>query len=290
MRIMKGKTVKKIIDLHVHSYVSDGSYRPAELARLAKDRGLAAWALTDHDNISGCPEAEEASAQAGVDFINGMELTACFEGRKLHIVCLGYDPEHPAWQELYRRVRSVKEARLDDIVEYVHNKGVDISLEQVRQFACGPLDRYAIMRYLVSLHMYDRAQPLWDNYLDPAVQELGLGVNIAAEEALPFVHAAGGKSSLAHYHKNIGLKGLTRAEQEDAIHRLHELGMDGMEAFYPNYTNEDREFAAYMIDKYSLLATGGTDFHGTNRPGIEMGTGIDGNMQVPYEFFKKLKN
>ena len=279
--------MKKIIDLHVHSYVSDGSYRPAELAELAKARGLTAWALTDHDNISGCPEAAEASAKAGVEFINGMELTASFEGHKLHIVCLGFDPEHPAWQEVYTRVRAVKEARLEDIVEYVHNKGVDISMEQVRQFAYGPLDRYAIMRYLVSLHMYDRAQPLWDNYLDPAVQEFGLSVNISAEEALPLVHAAGGKTSLAHYHKNIGLKGLTRAEQEEAISRLHSLGLDGMEAYYPNYTEEDREFAAYMIEKYHLLPTGGTDFHGTNRPGIEMGTGLNGNMQVPYEFFKK---
>ena len=286
---MKGKNVKKIIDLHVHSYVSDGSYRPAELAWLAKDRGLAAWALTDHDNISGCREAAEASVQAGVEFINGMELTAGFEGHKLHIVCLGFDPEHSAWKKVYSRVRAVKEARLDDIIEYVHNKGVDISMEQVRQFAYGPLDRYAIMRYLVSLHMYDRAQPLWDNYLDPAVQEFGLSVNISAEEALPLVHEAGGKTSLAHYHKNIGLKGLTRAEQEDSIRRLHELGLDGMEAYYPNYTDEDREFAAHMIAKYNLLATGGTDFHGTNRPGIELGTGIDCNMQVPYEFFKKLK-
>ena len=159
---------------------------------------------------------------------------------------------------------------------------IDISLEKVQPFAFGKLDRYAIMRYLVSLHLYDRAQPLWDNYLDPAVRELGLDQNMPAEEALPAIHAAGGVTSLAHFHKNIGLKGLSRAEQEAAIARLHALGLDGMERWYPNYTAEDSAFAAHMIEKYGLLVTGGTDFHGSNRPQIEMGHGIAGNMAIPY--------
>ena len=68
------------------------------------------------------------------------------------------------------------------------------------------------------------------------------------------------------------------------------MGLDGMERFYPNYTAEDAEFAAYMIDKYHLLPTGGTDFHGTNRPGIELGTGVEGNMQVPHSFFENIVN
>lgn len=172
-----------------------------------------------------------------------------------------------------------------EMIDYVRARGIDISMEKVMPFAFGPLDRYALMRYMVSLHMYDRAQPLWDNYLDPAAEELGLNVGITPEEALPIIHAAGGVSSLAHFHKSIGLKGLTRAEQEAAIVKLHSYGLDGMERYYPNYSDDDRAFAAYMIEKYQLLPTGGTDFHGSNRPQIAMGTGIDGNMSVPYEFF-----
>ena len=109
-----------------------------------------------------------------------------------------------------------------------------------------------------------------------------------AEEALPAIHAAGGVTSLAHFHKNIGLKGLSRAEQEEAIARLHALGLDGMERWYPNYTAEDSAFAAHMIEKYNLLVTGGTDFHGSNRPQIEMGHGIAGNMAIPYEVYTKI--
>ena len=250
--------------------------------------GLSAFALTDHDNIAGNEEAAAAAKEQGLDFINGMELTADFMGRKLHIVCLGFDAEHPAFQKLYERIRSVKEGKIPEIIDYVRAKGIDISLEKVQPFAFGKLDRYAIMRYLVSLHLYDRAQPLWDNYLDPAVRELGLDQNMPAEEALPAIHAAGGVTSLAHFHKNIGLKGLSRAEQEEAIARLHALGLDGMERWYPNYTAEDSAFAAKMIEKYGLLVTGGTDFHGSNRPQIEMGHGIAGNMAIPYEVYTKI--
>lgn len=280
--------MEKIIDLHVHSNISDGSYSPANLAKLAKERGLAAFALTDHDSMQGCAEAAEAASACGVAFINGMELSVDFEGHKLHIVCLGFAPEHPSFQKLYRKVRSIKEGKIPEMIEFVRERGVDISLEKVLPFARGKVDRYALMRYMVSLHMYERAQPIWDNFLDPAARELGINVNVTAEEALPLLHEAGAVTSLAHFHKAIGLKGLDRYEQEQAILRLHAIGLDGMERFYPNYTDEDEAFAAYMIEKYHLLPTGGTDFHGTNRPGIELGTGIGGRTQVPYGFWENI--
>ncbi|WP_037363144.1 PHP domain-containing protein [Selenomonas ruminantium] len=281
----------KKIDLHVHSLVSDGSFTPGELAVHAKKQGLSAFALTDHDVMAGCAEAAEAASAAGVEFINGMELTADFQGLKIHVVCLGFDANHSAFQTMYKKIRAIKEGRIEDIIEFVRRKGVDISLEKVQEFTyMGILDRYAVMRYLVSLHLYDRAQPLWDNYLDPAVVELGLNYNITAEEALPIIHEAGGVTSLAHFHKNIGLGKLeSRQQQEQAIVELHRLGLDGMERFYPNYSAEDAEFAAQMIAKYDLLPTGGTDFHGTNRPGIEMGSGMNDNMEVPYAFFNGVK-
>jgi hypothetical protein len=281
----------KKIDLHVHSLVSDGSFKPGELAEHAKEQGLAAFALTDHDVMAGCAEAAAAASAAGVEFINGMEMTMDFKGLKIHVVCLGFDEKHPGFQSMYKKIRAIKEGRIEDIIEFVQRKGVDISLEKVQEFTyMGILDRYAVMRYLVSLHLYDRAQPLWDNYLDPAVVELGLNYNITAEEALPIIHEAGGVTSLAHFHKNIGLGNLdSRQQQEQAIVELHRLGLDGMERFYPNYSAEDAEFAAQMIAKYDLLPTGGTDFHGTNRPGIEMGSGMNGNMAVPYAFFSGVK-
>ena len=281
----------KTVDLHVHSIVSDGSYKPAELAELAKAQGLSAFALTDHDVIAGTDEAAAAAKATGVGFINGMELTTEFQGRKLHIVCLGFDPAHPAFRTVYQRIRAIKEGRIPEIIARIHSKGVEISLEKVQNFVYdGLLDRYAIMRYLVSLHLYDRAQPLWDLYLDPIAADLGLNFSITAEEALPLIHAAGGVTSLAHFHKEIGLQGLSRREQETAILHLHKLGLDGMERYYPTYSEEDVAFAAYLTQKYDLIATGGSDFHGTNRPGTEMGTGIRQNLSVPAAFLDMVRS
>ena len=164
-------------------------------------------------------------------------------------------------------------------------RGIKITMEDAERFAYGLADRYAIMRYLVSLHLYDHAQPLWDNYLDPAVKALGLASAVEAEEALPLIHAAGGVTSLAHFHKRIGLKGLTRAEQERAVCDLQALGLDGMEAWYPNYSEEDRAFAAHLIRKYHLLPTAGTDYHGANRPEIALGSGLAAENAIPYDIF-----
>jgi len=281
----------KTIDLHVHSHISDGTYSPAGLAQLAKKIGLAAFALTDHDHIAGNAEAQAEAGRLGIGFLPGMELSISWQGRTLHVVCIGFDMENEGFRAFYRRVRSIKEGRIGDIIAGIRRRaqGFTISEELVRPFANGlAIDRYAIMRYLVSLHLYDRVQPLWDRYINPAVSEAGMDIGISPEEAFPAIHAAGGVCSLAHFHKQIGLLGLSREEQEKAILALHEMGLDGMERYYPNYTDEDRAFAAHMIDAHHLLETGGTDFHGGNRLGIELGTGRDGNIAVPAAFFGRI--
>ena len=272
-------------DLHIHSLVSDGSMTPEEIAAYAKKRGLSAFALTDHDNIAGDAAAEKAARELGLGFVPGMELSVRFHGRKLHIVCLGFDRAHPSFQKFYKKVRASKEAKIHEIISFVRARGIKITMEDVERFAYGLADRYAIMRYLVSLHLYEHAQPLWDNYLDPAVHALGLDGIIEPEEALPVIHEAGGITSLAHFHKRIGLKGLTRAEQERAVCDLQALGLDGMEAWYPNYSEEDRAFAAHLIGKYHLLPTAGTDYHGANRPEIALGSGLAAENAISYDIF-----
>ena len=276
---------KGFTDLHVHSLVSDGSMTPREIAAYAKKRGLSSFALTDHDNITGDAEAEQAARELGLGFVPGMELSAQFHSHKIHIVCLGFDAAHPAFQKLYRRVRAGKEAKIPEIVAYIRDKGIQITMDDVQAHAYGVPDRYAIMRCLVALHLYDHAQPLWDNYLDPAVHQLGLDAIVSPKEALPVIHAAGGITSLAHFHKRIGLKGETRERQEALIAELHALGLDGMECWYPNYTEEDRAFAAHMIEKYDLLPTAGTDFHGTNRPEIDLGSGLSDELCIDDRIF-----
>ena len=275
----------KMIDLHVHSIVSDGSYTPTEIAGLAAEKGLAGFALTDHESIQGIDEAAAAAHRLGVSFLPGIEISVEYRERRLHILALGFVPEHPAFVELYQKIRSVKEAKIPELIAGIRARGIEISEDVVRLHAAGRIDRYAIMRYLVGLRLFDRAQPLWDQYINPVVRELGIDGDVPAAEVFAAIHAAGGITSLAHFHKRIGLKGLSRAEQEAAIRELHELGLDGMEQWYPSYTDEDAAFAAQLIAKYGLLPTGGTDFHGTNRVGIELGSGFENNLAVPWSVF-----
>lgn len=277
-----------MIDLHVHSTVSDGSYTPKGLAVLAKESGVEAFALTDHDSIAGTEEAAAEAAKQGVDFINGMEMSLSYQGHKIHVVCLGFDRKNSEFQKLYKKVRYIKEDSMADVVAVIRSKGIDIDMDKVRQHASTHLDRYAIMRAIVDMKLFDSIQYIWDNYLNPAVMEVGVGDDVSAKEALPVIRQAGGVTSLAHFHKQIGLKGQSRAEQEASIKQLLDYGLCGMEQYYPNYSEEDKAFALHIIEKYDMLPTGGTDFHGANRPEIMLGTGYHGNMNTPYEFFENI--
>lgn len=277
----------KCIDLHTHSNRSDGSYTPEELIKLAKHEGISALALTDHDSTAGVQAARKAAKLHGIDFLGGMEMTVAYKNRLLHVVALGFDEQHPAFVSMYRTIRKYKEACVQALIEVVRRKYEPLSLEAVRQYqTSGDLDRYAVMRYFAAQQLFEDAQKIWDVYLDPAMREIddALDRNVTAEEALAVIKEAGGVTSLAHFHKRLGLAGLPRSEQEAAILELRAMGLDGMERLYPNYTKEDAAFAAYMIDTYALLPTGGTDFHGGNRIGVTLGRG-NGDMQIPYEWY-----
>lgn len=274
----------RYVDLHAHSNCSDGSHTPAELAALAEKAGLAAFALTDHDTVAGVEEARAEAQKRGVELLPGMELTVDFAGRQLHLVALGFRADSAAFRELYREIRRGKENAMEEVVDRIRRMGADISLDKVLPYARRDgVDRYAIMRYFVATRAFEEVRDIWDAYITPALA--GVGANLKAEDGVAAIRAAGGVTSLAHYHKRIGLRGLSRDAQETAIVRLVSMGMDGMERYYPTYAPEDGQFAAYLIDKYRLMATGGTDFHGANRPRVALGTGIDGNVAVPYEIY-----
>lgn len=281
-----------LIDLHVHSNISDGSMKPSEVVQLAAKTGLGAITLSDHESIDGLDEAEKEVHEQGIGFLPGMEASVQYDpGRRLHIVCLGFDRENEDFKRMYKKVRAVKESKMEELCAGIRAKGIDITVETLKKYTTtGRFDRYTVMRYLVTLGLYEKAQPLWDNYINPVIKELGLDKEIPYQEVFDAVHAAGGITSLAHFHKNLGLKGMTREEQETAIARLHEQGLDGMERWYPNYSDEDAEFAGYLIDKYNLVPTGGTDFHGANRKQVALGTGIEGNMHVPFSFFENISS
>lgn len=280
----------RIIDLHIHSTFSDGSMTPRDIIKAASQKNIAALAITDHDTVEGIDEAESAAKEYDIELLTGMEITTEYKTRKLHIVALGFDRRNRTFKEFYDEIRSVREARIGEIINGIADMGIDISLEKVKAITSGSIDRYAIVRYLLGLRLENRAQTLWDKYIHPVVKQLNLTIDIPAEKAIKAIHAAGGILSLAHFHKRIGLQGFSRDEQEKILQELRSLGLDGIEQWYPTFSDEDSEFVREMTEKYGFINTGGTDFHGKNRPGIELGTGLDNNMAIPYEVFEGIKN
>lgn len=293
---------ERIVDLHTHSNASDGTFTPTQLVLHAKELGLAAIALTDHDTVIGLPEAKRAAHLLDIEFITGMEITIFFQvepnkpKRKIHVVALGFSVAHPSFKKFYKKLRGNKEDKMNDLIDGIRKRGVDISLEKVSEFATideethkKKIDRYALIRCLVDMKIEKGIQPLWDKYIDPVVEEIGLQGDFTPAEVFQAIHEAGGITSLAHYHKKIGLGGLSRAEQERIIRLFRAQGLDGIECWYPSFSQDDKNFVRQLQMELGLIATGGTDFHGSNRVDVELGSGKNHDVHIPYSVWENIK-
>jgi len=278
--------MKYNIDLHVHSYMSDGTCSPKEIIELASKNKVKAIALTDHDNIDGLNEAESEALKHNVYFLKGIEISSLDEkGRLLHILGLGIDTKNREFLKVYTKMKKAREESVKRILEILDAKGISIDINVLKMNCLGEyLDRFDIHKYLLQNGISNNIQYIWDKYLDPIAYESGELLKV--EDAIEIIRKAGGLSFLAHYNKRIGLMGLNKIEMEEYIKNLVRLGLDGIERYYPTYGKEDNEYLDYLIDKYSLIASGGTDFHGENRPEIKLGVGNNNNFSIPYSVYE----
>ncbi|MGH4121223.1 PHP domain-containing protein [Clostridium sp.] len=275
------------IDLHVHSYMSDGTYSPKEIIQLAFKKGVKAIALTDHDNIDGIHEAEEEALKYNIDFLKGIEISSLYEdGRILHIIGLGIDTNNVEFLKVYTRMKKARQASVESILKILETKGIYIDIDVLKKNSLNKyLDRYDIHKYFIQSGISNNAQDIWDKYLDPiayAKDEL-----IKVKETIEIIKKSGGLSFLAHYNKRIGLQGLSKVQMEEHIKYLITLGLNGIERYYPSYSKENIDYLDYLINKYNLIPSGGTDFHGLNRPAINLGTGT-GNFFIPHSVYENI--
>lgn len=280
--------MKNLIDLHTHSYISDGSCSPAEVIQAAKKNNLKAIALTDHDSIAGLNEAAIEAKKYNIELINGIEISTLYKnGRILHILGLGIDIHNEYFLNSYIKMKKAREKGVPKILKHIENNtGLFIDINDLYKVKYDKyLSRYDIYRYIIENNICTDPQKVWDIYLDPipySQDEL-----IPVNEAIEMIRQAGGKSYLAHFNKRIGLGGFTFEEIEDNIKYLVSLGLDGIERYYPSYTDDDKRLLDYLVWKYHLYSSGGTDYHGANRRNIDIGIGY-GNLKIPYTIIKKL--
>ncbi|MGL1891453.1 MAG: PHP domain-containing protein [Spirochaetaceae bacterium] len=276
-----------MIDLHVHSNITDGTATPSQIIQMAKARNLTAVALTDHDTIDGLEEADREAKKLGISFIHGIEFSVDNgNGRLLHILGLDLDVQIPDFLLLYNTFKEKRQNQLFFTIESLNIIGLHLEMDQLLPFKTGKwLDRQAVAKWLVATKRVQNISKAWTRYLDKIPYQTG--ELLSPELAIKIIKAGHGKSFLAHYNKNIGFQGYTFSEMKQRLLELKNIGLDGMERYYPTFTTEDMVQVDYFLDLYDFIPSGGSDYHGDNRPEIEIGIG-DGDFDVPDSVLSKL--
>jgi predicted metal-dependent phosphoesterase TrpH len=280
------------IDLHIHSTASDGSLTPAEIIDHAQRLNLAAIAITDHDSIYGSKEALRTGIPPSLKFLTGVEISAAhppfFPGSgSFHILGYCIRLDNYAFNQTLNRLQQARKNRNPKILKRLNELGLKISLEDVNQtVANGQLGRPHIAHAMFKMGFVESMDEAFDKFLGAGKPAYVDKDRIGCEEAIKIIRGAGGVPVLAHPALlNID----DDCRLDELIQNLIKIGMRGIEVYYPEHSSEQIQHYTELADKYHLLMTGGTDFHGSITPKIEMGTG-KGTLFIPYKLYEKLAN
>lgn len=266
-----------LIDLHVHSTCSDGTYTPAELVELALKKSLQAIAITDHDTTDGVLEAVEAAKGTALRIIPGIELSTAYEQKDIHILGLNIDIQNTVFQKRLKEFQQLRNQRNQKILGKLRNHGLLITWEAMEaSFPDSVWTRAHFARYLMDTGQVHTLTEAFGRYLGDHAPCFVPREKVTPFDAISLIHKSGGKAVLAHpllYH-------LPQEKLEELTGRLVRSGLDGIEAIYSANKGMDEPYLRRLAKKYSLIITGGSDFHGSNKPAIQLGSG-KGKLKVP---------
>lgn len=275
------------VDLHLHSTCSDGALPPAELVQLAATAGLAAIAIADHDNVDGIDQALAAGRDCGVEVLPAVELSVVWQGYEdIHLLGYCLDHHHPELCAALEDFRAFRAGRNEQIVARVNRRLVGegrqpIDFDAIRQRAGGTLGRPHIAEELIAAGYVRDKEQAFERYLVPC--------NVAKryfpiDEAIALIQRSGGVTSLAHpaYITR------DRKELQGLLDRFVACGLEGIEAYSNQATNDDIDWYLGEANRRGLLVTGGSDYHGGNQERLLLG-GLRGNLWVPYRCVEALR-
>jgi len=268
-------------DLHTHSTASDGLNEPADIVRQAKQVGLRAISLTDHDAVLGLDEAIEAGEKLGIEVIPGIEISTLENGQDVHV--LGYFINHKDKDFLHNleELQRVRDSRNEMMIAKLNELGIEITLAEVTKKLrrdSTNIGRPHIGEVLLEKGVVKTMEEAFDKYLGKNGKAYINPVRISPEEGIDLIKKAGGVPVLAH-------PGVY--DDDVMVARLIKYGLAGIEAFHPDHDSYGERKYRDMAERYGVLATGGSDFHGS-RGGAMFHAPI-GKKTVLYEVVKKLK-
>ena len=274
-----------ICDLHAHSVFSDGTDTPAQLLDKAEELGLSAIALTDHNTVAGLPDFLAAARGRNVRAVAGAEFSADYHGTELHIIGLFLRPKDfgkiTAVMEEYHRH---KEQSNVDLVHKLREAGYQLDYKTIKASTPnGQVNRALIAAELTRLGYTQSVRDAFDRLLKPKHGYYVPPRRATPFEVIAFIKSLGAVAVLAHPFLN-----LTETELREFLPQAVECGLDGMEVFYSTYDEETTKAAQKVAREFRLLPSGGSDYHGNNKPHIQLGRG-QGDLAVPENLLTALE-
>lgn len=272
------------IDLHLHTFHSDGTFSPEEVVRRAKELGFAAISVTDHDTVDGIPAAVKAAAGAGpagsgqaLEIIPGVEMTVVFRERELHVLGYGIRTGDPEFSGFLDRMQEYRLDRIRKMIDRVRERGAQVTYDEVLAIAGpGTVGRPHLAEAMIRKGFVGSLKEAFDRYLGDDAPCFVKGATLTAAGAVRLIRAAGGVAVLAHPHRLV---------EDEWIPELVEQGIQGIEVYHSDHPPAVAEKYRRMAEERKLLITGGSDCHGLRK---QKGPLI-GSVQVSYEHLERLK-
>lgn len=286
----------RAVDLHTHSNRSDGTFSPAQLVDYAMEKELAAFALTDHDSVAGLEEAISRAvqlretlppeqAQKVPEVIPGIELSTEYQGRDVHIIGLYVDFHNERFQKYLQDFVTSRIDRNRKMCALLQEAGIDISYESLlAEFPDAVITRAHYAKFLLDHQYTTSMKEAFDRYVGDHCPYYVPREKVTPEQAVALILEAGGIPVLAHpilYH-------MSDERLETLVARLKDAGLMGIEAIYSTYTTAEERQIRRLAETYGLAVSGGSDFHGGNKPGLDLAVGY-GKLFVPYSVLESLK-
>ncbi len=273
----------KTIDLHIHTTASDGTASPAEVVRAANELGLSAIAVTDHDTVSGCAEAQAAGQELGIEVVPGVEFSSRY-GKTIHILGYFLRTESPVLTRVLKNIVEERDDRNRKMAARMAADGIPVDYDEMKRRFGPVIGRPNFGQVLVDLGRAESVQDAFDRFIEKGQPYYLPRKMLSIERSVEVIREAGGVPVLAHPFQY-------RLE-EPALRQLIEHCMDhgllGLECRYSLYSEEQSLYLLRLAKEYGLAPTGGSDFHGTNKPKIAIGSGT-GSLAVPAEWLEPLR-
>ena len=277
----------KLCDLHTHSTCSDGTLTPTELVKLALEKELSAVALTDHNTVAGLPEFLEAARGTKLEAVPGIEFSVDYGDIELHILGLFIKPEHygPITERVEDMLRRKEQSNID-LVKNLEQAGIFLSYEDIKAATTtGQVNRALIAAEMLRKGYVGSIQEAFSKYLKQSHGYYNPPKRPDAFETIRFIRSLGAVAVWAHPFLNLKTEEAIREFLPEAC----QAGLQGMEVFYPKFDENQTALALQLVKEFGLQPSGGSDFHGENKPDIQLGSG-KGSLSLPITLLEGLKS